>query len=387
MEQSVMRIMHICLASAYTEGLTYQDNIIPDCNRLDDHDVLVVSGCEKFVNAQITPCEPEDRILANGIRLVRLPFKKIVNCYLSSKLRNTPELMALIKEFKPHSILYHGVIGWELRTLGRYKKIDPNVLIFIDSHEDFHNSGRTWISRNVQHKLITRLLLTQTLKVVEKILYVSTEARDFLEKMLRIPDNKLEFFPLGGLVIDENEKRDRRKRARMRLGFKETDLVLLHTGKLDPLKRTTVLLQAMSQTTAKDINLLLAGDIPATQSDVLVPLIEQDKRVRFLGWQNQEQLTDLMSAADVYIQPGSQSATLQVAICCGMPIMVFPYKSHLSYVAENGFFVESVEDIRSAIETFYKDRARIRLMEKNSFVLARKLLDYRKLSRRIYTSH
>jgi glycosyltransferase involved in cell wall biosynthesis len=204
--------------------------------------------------------------------------------------------------------------------------------------------------------------------------------------MFRIPDNKLEFFPLGGLVIDRDEKRDRRKRARMRLGIKEADLVLLHTGKLDPLKRTTVLLQAMSQTTAKDIHLLLAGDIPATQSDVLVPLIERDKRVRFLGWQNQEQLTDLMSAADIYIQPGSQSATLQVAICCGMPIMVFPYKSHSSYIVENGLFVESAEDIRSAIETFYKDRARIRLMEQNSFALAKKLLDYRSLSRRIYAS-
>jgi hypothetical protein len=96
-----MRILHICLASAYTEGLTYQDNIIPDCNKLDGHDVLVVSNCEKFVDGQIVPCDPEDRILHNGVRLVRLRFRTIVNHYISSKLRNTPELFTLMKSFKP----------------------------------------------------------------------------------------------------------------------------------------------------------------------------------------------------------------------------------------------------------------------------------------------
>ena len=116
----------------------------------------------------------------------------------------------------------------------------------------------------------------------------------------------------------------------------------------------------------------------------LEPLIEKDKRVNFAGWKVADELIEYLCAADLYVQPGSQSATLQNAICCGCPIMLYPHKSHKPYLRGNGYYVKSKEDMKRVFKEILNHPNLLRTMSDNSEKIAKELLDYKKLAARLY---
>lgn len=379
-----MKIAHICLAGAYTEGMSYQDNMLVDINRQDGHDVLIVSDCMKFEGSRLVATPPEDHRTANGARLVRLPFDWTGPRYLTDKIKRCSRLMPLLEEFKPDVILYHGVIGWELLTLGKFKEKYPDVRIYVDSHEDRHNSGTNWISYTFQYRLLTRRLIWRVLRHVEKILCISLEVEDFMKTVLDLPEDILEYYPLGGLVVPDEERQKIRHEQRKSLGLSETDILFFHSGKLDRRKLTIEMLNAFRSVKADNIRLLIAGSIEDEMRDILEPAIAADDRVLFVGWKGREDMNALMCTADAYVQPGGQSVSLQHAICCGLPILARPYPSHEPFLKDNGFFIQAEADIAERIAEIASAPERLPAMRQASYAIAYELLDYRKLAARIY---
>jgi glycosyltransferase involved in cell wall biosynthesis len=379
-----MRIAHLCLDGAFTEGMGYQDNHLVEINAADGHDVLVVSDCREFRAGLIERVPPEDKILASGARLVRLPFLYLGHRLLSDRVKICPGLTPLLDEFQPDVILYHGVVGWSMRTAAAYKKRHPSTNLYLDSHEDFHNTGRIFLSKIVQYKIFTNFIVHRITRYLEKILYISLETRDFLREFYGLPEGLLEFYPLGGIVRPAEERKIVRETLRAELGLAPNDIVCLHSGKLDPSKKTRDILDAFAASPDPRLTLLIVGRIPAEGADELVPRMEADPRVRFLGWQNADRLSDLMCASDAYLQPGTQSASLQQAICSGLPVLVHPYASHVPFVDGNGAFVETSDDIAQNLQLWCKNAGLLGEMSAASYRIARDLLDYRKLAARLY---
>jgi glycosyltransferase involved in cell wall biosynthesis len=384
MNERKLRIAHVCLASAYTEGMTYQDNILPAQNRQDGHEVLIVADCAAYIGGKLLPVAPEDKVLEDGSRLVRLPFAgRLLPRYIRDKLRIAPQLAGLLESFRPDVILYHGVIGVELLTVGAYKKKNPATRLYVDCHEDFNNSARSAASRILQYKLLTRNLWNRIAPLVDKVLYVSYECRDFLRAMYGIPERDMEFYPLGGYVQDPQAKTAVRERTRVGLGLADNEVVFIHAGKLDRAKRTLDILHAFTATSASSFRLLVVGALDDGIRDEANVLMQADARIRFLGWKSGAELVDLLCASDCYLQPGTQSATLQVALCCGLPVIIHPYSSHEPYLSGNGFYVRSAEEIAASLLQFGDASTRHRMSEA-SFEIGRKLLDYRTLAQRLY---
>lgn len=379
-----LRIAHICLASTYTEGMAYQDNLLPAQNRSDGHEVLIVSDCWCVANGKIVEVSPENKILKDGSQLIRIPFAgRLLPRFIRNKVRIAPQLSMLLNNFHPDVILYHGVIGAEMLTVGAYKEKHPTIKLFLDCHEDLHNSGRTLASRILQYKLLTRFFWWRIAHLVDKVLYVSYESRDFLKQMFDMPEEKMEFYPLGGYVQDYLVKEQIRKRVRIELDLSEDDIVFIHAGKLDRSKKTLDVLHAFRSMPDSNYRLLVVGTIDNDINDEASKLIATDSRIKFLGWKSSNELVNLLCASDCYLQPGTQSASLQVAICCGLPVMVYPYSSHKPYLVNNGFFVESSADIAKYLPQFRDPSAR-RQMSEASLEIGRHLLDYRTLARRLY---
>lgn len=384
MKYGKLRIAHICLASSYTQGMTYQDNLLPAQNRRDGHEVLIVSDCNSYIRGKLAAVPPEDIILGDGTRLVRLKFAgRALPRYLRNKLRLAPQLRCLLEEFKPDVILFHGVIGAELLTVGNYKRANPGVRLYLDCHEDFNNSGRNFASRIFQYRLLTRFFWKRIAEQVDKVLYVSYECRDFLREMYAIPEHSMEFYPLGGYVKEPSERIKIRNQIRCSLDLGDDDIVFIHAGKLDKAKRTIEVLEAFSSTSEPNLRLLIVGVFDKEIEKEALAYIANDNRFLFLGWKSGDELNDLLCASDVYLQPGTQSATLQVAICCGLPVMVYPYSSHAPYLAGNGFYVREPADILTYLPEFQDAHAR-RTMSEASLAIGRRLLDYRTLAKRLY---
>ncbi|MBC7215027.1 MAG: glycosyltransferase family 4 protein [Burkholderiaceae bacterium] len=384
MNNKKLRIAHICLASSYTEGMLYQDNILPDVNRDDGHEVLVVSDCTCYVDGKITKTPAVDKILPNGVRLVRLEFSgKILPATIRNKLRYAPGLTHILEEYRPDVILHHSLVGLGLLAVGQYKKKNPATRLYLDSHADLNNSGQSILSRWLQYKIFNRYLWGCISKNVDKVLYVSSEACDFLRQMYRIKDEQLEFYPLGGFVLDEKEKAILRTQVREELSIPDGDIVFIHTGKMNNLKRTLEVMESFGEQKNENYHLLLAGVFENEIKETAERILKEDARIKYLGWQSGKSLINYLAASDCYLQPGSQSATLQAAICCGLPVVVYPYPSHVLYLNGNGLFVSDRNSLMDAMRRF-NDKKYIEKLSDASKRIGRNLLDYRILAKRIY---
>ena len=379
-----MKILHICLASHYTEDMTYQDNQLADQNAADGHEVVVISDCYRYSGHVLEEVDEEDTVLSSGVRLVRMKYDLIVNRLVSNKVRKVARLKSVLENFKPDVILFHGVAGYEMLTVSSYKKSHPEVKLYIDSHEDYHNSGTFWFSLFFQYKVFNRWIVNKIKSSVDKFLYLSYESKIFLQEVYGLADDELEFYPLGGNIIDPDTKGLFKNQVRSQLELLVDDVLIVHSGKFAREKRTQELLEAFAAVSSEKLKLILIGSIPDEMKSVLLPLIDADDRVRFLGWMNSEELVKYLAAADLYVQPGTQSATMQNAICCGTPVALYPYTSHRPYIAGNGLLIANSTDYSDMFSGLASDKFDLSEMSFASYRVAHELLDYKKIAARLY---
>lgn len=380
-----MKIAHIGLASYFTERMSYQDNQLSDQNARDGHEVLVVSNAAKYVDGKVVETGYEDRCLENGVRLVRLPFRKILNRSLSDKLRVVDGLYELLEGFAPDVILSHNLAYWSVLDVIRYKKNHPEVKLYADTHTSVYNSGRNWVSLNIQHRILYRFLTQRALPHLEKYFYVGAIEREFSKENYGVPLERMEYFPLGGNPPEENEYLEKRAKRREELELAEDELLLLHSGKLDALKRTAELLKAFSAVPELKAKLAIIGSVPESEKQTLLPLMEENPRVIYLGWKLAPELLEYLCASDLYCQPGSVSATLQNAVCCGCPVMTYP---HLPYTEDLDFgnllWVKTQEDMETVFRDLAAKRTNLETLREGSRRCAGELLDYKSLAARLY---
>lgn len=192
-----MRIAHLCLSNWYIEGVYYQENELVRQNVEDGHDVLVVASTETLGEGGKIVYTKAGRFWGpEGAEVVRLPYR-LWPATLARKLRAHPDVYRLLQEFRPEAILFHGTCGWEVATVARYARNNPDVLFYIDSHEDKNNSARSFVSREFLHKLYYRFCLRRAWPTARKILCVSTEIMEFVEDTYRVPRENWNSFRLA----------------------------------------------------------------------------------------------------------------------------------------------------------------------------------------------
>lgn len=381
----MVRIAHIGLASYFTENMTYQDNQLSHQNAVDGHDVLFVTNASKYVDGKIADTGYEDFRLEDGVRLVRMPYRNILNKSISIKVRAVRGLYDLLEEFDPDVILFHGLACWSVLDVIRYKKRHPAVKLYADTHTSAYNSGRNWVSLHIMHRIFYRWLIGCAMPYLEKFFYVGASEREFARAHYNVPEKMMEFFPLGGNPPEAETAALHRAKCRKMLAMADGELLLVHSGKLDALKRTKELLEAFAAVPELKARLAVIGDIPETEKQNLLPLMEADSRVAYLGWKTSAELLEYLCACDLYCQPGSVSATLQNAVCCGCPVMAYP---HLSYTEEldygNILWVKTQADMEAVFRDLAAGKVTPDALREGSLRCARELLDYRTLAARLY---
>lgn len=380
-----MKIVFLGLASTYTPGLTYQDNYLCTQTLADGHAVTYLSNPEKFVNGEIVETGAEDTVLPDGLHLIRLPYVKLGLNIVTKKFRAFRGVYDILKREKPDLIFCHNLQYWSVRDVVRYKKDHPAVKFYADTHTDYNNSGTNWLSLHVLHRIFYRHLVRLVPPYLDRYFYVADECRQFSHEVYGIPNEKMEFYPLGGTLLSDEEYAAVRAKRRAELGLGETDRLYIHSGKLDALKRSDELLRAFSAVDDPHAVLAVIGSIPREREAVLLPLIAADKRIRYLGWKSGEELQEYLCAADLYCQPGSQSATMQNALCRYCPVMLYPHPSHtVDYDRGEVLWVKTQADMEAVFRSLAADPAQLAPLRENAERLTRELLDYRKLAARLY---
>jgi glycosyltransferase involved in cell wall biosynthesis len=137
----------------------------------------------------------------------------------------------------------------------------------------------------------------------------------------------------------------------------------------------------LAQVENPNLRLVIAGVLQDDIKAEVETLIAADPRVTFLGWQGSEELTDLLCAADIYLQPGTQSATMQHSLCCGCAVILDAVPSHEPYVDRNGWLVKTEADLTTVLAKLAETD--ISAYKAASLSLSERMLDYTRLAARI----
>ncbi|PWG02098.1 glycosyltransferase family 4 protein [Sphingosinicella humi] len=377
-----MRIAHLCLSCFYVDGMSYQENELVREHVRAGHDVEVIASTETMNPREgLIYVEPTRYLGEDGAWVTRLPYRRWLPHKIMRKLRAHPGVYDRLRAFRPDVILFHGACGWELRAAARYVRDHPGVLLYVDSHEDTNNSARGFISREFLHRRFYGPVLRSALPQVSKILAVSIEAVDFVKDIYKAPPDMLEFYPLGGHPLQDVDYYSRRRRMRERLEIGEGQVAIVQSGKQTPRKKLIEALDAFSQVSDPSLRLFIAGALQKSIRAAAEQRFAADDRIRFIGWQDREALTDLLCAADIYLQPGTQSATMQHSLCCRCAVILDDVPAHVPYQRENGWFVSDQAGLVAAMRE--ASSADLISMQTNSRQLAMDMLDYSVLAERI----
>lgn len=378
-----VKVAHICPVG-YTDGLTYQENMLTRQHRADGHDVLIIASTERLDSqSRWVPCPPGRSLTADGIPLIRLPHPPLLPVRIARKVRWMTGLREALEAFKPDAALFHGLQSASLITYRNFQRSHPEVHCHVDCHTDPYTSGTSWISRTVLHRLMYRPLVRRGMRGLGPLLCISRDVQRFVTTLYGFKVKDLSFYPLGGVVHDDVEYARLRSLGRAKVGARPDQLVLLQTGKMDSRKRLPETLRAFQAASIPNAILVVAGSLAEDNRAEAERLMASNPSVKYLGWVNAELLAELLCACDLYVQPGAQSATMQMAICSRCPVVLRDFPSHAPFVSENGWLVNDEADVLRAFEQVRENGGVLKRMAEQSHRIASTLLDYRALADRV----
>jgi hypothetical protein len=346
-----MNILFISFGSTFTEGFNYQDNLLALEFVNKGHEVSIIADCYMFKNNLVIQTIETDSLIYNGkIRLIRLKYVRFINEFISKKIRHVKKLDSKLKEIKPDIIYVHNLSTIELITITHYKKNNPNVVIYCDGHMDFNNSARNIISQVFLHRLFYRYIISKTIMFIDMVFFVSYETRIFLKKIYKINDDKLDYLPLGGIISSKKHHAVIRQNIRKNLGIQENSIVFLHTGKFNFMKKTNLLIKNFIKYSKPNMILILIGSFEEKIYKRINKLINTSPRVKYLGWFSGDKLLEYLHVSDYYLQPGSQSATLQNAICAYNIPIVQPHMNYKLLLGKNAIYITKYFSLKQCFE-------------------------------------
>lgn len=373
-----MKILHLCLSNFYIDGYGYQENMLVAEHVRAGHDVHVLASTETFGSGgKLTYMVPGSYMGSDGAVVERLPYRFAAMSFFARKVRAYPGLRKRLAEIRPDTIIFHGLCGYSLLEVSKYVRKNPQTVLHADSHEDFNNSARTWVSKWILHFLFYRTIFQMSLSAIRSVSCISKETELFVLNFYGCPENKARFLPLGGTVFSDEQYHLIRKAVRAEYDWTDNQRIFVQSGKFDNAKRLLDSLQAFSALPGENLRLVLAGVFMDDIKDAAEELVRNDPRISKLGWLDTQGLTRLLIGADVYVQPGSQSATMQMAVCCRRPVIVADVISHRALIASNGWLVSSNQSLYDALlSAAQMQQSELESMSAQSAKIAASILDY-----------
>jgi len=229
-----------------------------------------------------------------------------------------PTLIKEVESWKPDALL---VFGWSFRShLACMRHFHGKVPVL------FRGDSTLLIDKPGIKKILRRLFLRWVYRYVDYALYVGTNNKNYFlahgireDQLVHVPhavDNLRFAEPQDSYERQAKEWRDK-------IGFSNSDLVVLFAGKLEPVKDPFFLLQLATAIDRTDIKFLVVGN--GQFEAELKEKAHNDPRVVFLDFQNQKMMPVIYRAGNIFILP-SRSETWGLAVneamVCARPVMV-----------------------------------------------------------------
>jgi glycosyltransferase involved in cell wall biosynthesis len=355
------------------------------------HQVLVIAPPDKDVFSYYEGFRDHTRAVVeiqvtDGYTLVRLPYRR----FSTNKVDPLKGVYSQLTRFNPDLIFVHG-ISFNLGECVKYAKNNSQCDVIVDFHGDFSNSGRSWISRKVLHGFIKKWYLQRFLDEVVRIYAITPASIEFVRTAYGVDSEKIELLPLGADLrgVELANKQDARSECRKSLGLRDSDTLIFTGGKLEPWKKTDLLIEAILELNRSDLHVVIAGVVPDTLRDYqerLNNLAIKSANIHFVGWVDPFDLTSFMLASDLAVFPASQSVIWQQAVASGLPLIIgeLPHQG-VAYMNRGNILPLDASNLNStqlaiAILALISDPSQLQRMGEISSNVARTELDWVKIA-------
>jgi 1,2-diacylglycerol 3-alpha-glucosyltransferase len=349
-----MRILHCCLAAFYIDDFGYQENILPKIHKELGHEVSIVASTENYVgNTERGHSRARSYLTPEGIPITRLAYAGWLPAALAKKLRIYQGLTNAIEQLRPDVFFLHDCQFVSIYEIARYAKKHPEVRIYVDSHTDFINSARGWVSKNVLHKIVYRWCAKKIEPVTKKFYGTLPLRVDFLRDVYGISGSKVELLVLGAdhSVVDVDRRKEIREAYRKKLGVGMDEFLLISGGKIDRRKNIQNLIEAVKSIDYPNVKLLLFGTPTAEMKDEISKCLPHESII-MLGWLSYTEISHYLLASDLAIFPGTHSVIWEQTVGLGVPC-IFKRWSGIEHVDVGGncVFIDRGDenDIRNAL--------------------------------------
>jgi len=326
-----MKIAH--LVSYFVPELGYQEYYLAKKHKQMGHDVYVITSDMLYpfpnIESMLRQAGIKDTSrkrksgfsIVDGIKVYRLK-----HLFEYSDLIVVSGFKKTIEQIKPDIVFAHESRQGMPVLAAFYKKKFKYKLI-VDQHDFYHKiPNHPWwkkILRFLDYSLFRKFIVDYSMNKADKIVAVTQETKDFLEKTHKIKDISL--IPLG--VDTDFFKFDKMARAIIRRKFKikNKDTVLVFSGTVVRRKGIEILLEALSEIKNENVKFILVGSGDEAYMRELMALSKKlhisDKTI-FTGFVKKDNVKDYFSAADIGVWPGNNSVSIMEAMACKLPIVM-----------------------------------------------------------------
>ncbi|MBR4706920.1 MAG: glycosyltransferase family 4 protein [Pseudobutyrivibrio sp.] len=337
------KIVHISIDSVFTDGWSYQDQLLSKYHKKMGLDVTVITS--HFIYNDAGAFAWDDRneyVNDDGVKVVRL------NMYgkeqLTRKFKRFKGVYEALDKEQPDIIFLHGANLLDNTVVVKYMKSHPDVTLYVDNHADFSNSGKNWVSKHILHKHIWKHY-AQILVPYTKTFYGVMPSRvDFLRDVYDIPAEKLQLLVMG---VDDDEVQtalssDTRDEIRKKYNIADDDILIITGGKIDLFKKQTVtLMKAVNALSNPKVKLIVFGSVVDELKDAVNA--QCSDRCQYIGWIDSKKTLNYYGASDLVVFPGRHSVFWEQVVGIGKP-MICKYWDGTTHV-----------DLGGNVKFLYKD--------------------------------
>lgn len=385
-----MKILHCCLAAFYIDNYSYQENILPKFHKKQGHDVRILASTETYnSNVELSYIEPSSYTTPDDISITRIGYIKGLPKTVARKLRIYKGVKQNLYTFKPDVIFMHDCQFLSILTFAKYAQKNK-VKIYIDSHTDFVNSGKSWISKNILHKIIYKFCAKSIEKYTTKFYGTLPLRNDFLKEVYDIDPKKVTLLPFGAddSLFNWDEKQDIRTTLRAKLNISEEAFVFITGGKIDRRKNIHLLLKAWNELKQEDklpySKLILFGKANEDMKSEVEQLIKgQD--IIYIDWLASKEIHKYYFASDLALFPGTHSVLWEEAVGLGLPC-IFKKWEGIQHVdlGGNSILIEEVNiaSIKDILLRITNDKNLYNEMKVKAEILGPKTFIYSEIAKR-----
>lgn len=323
-----MKVLHICLASFYIDGGSYQENILPRYHKKMGCEVEIVASPDIFDDSGRLIISAAPRVYLNndGIKVSRIPY--VCQC-IDFKLKRFKGLSEILADSSPDILFIHGCQFLDIFKVIKYILKNPQVRVFVDNHADFSNSAKSFVSKFILHRVLWRYCARSIANYVEKFYGVLPSRVDFLNNEYQIPLNKIELLVMGADDDYVDVPRSEVLSLRTKLGIAPDDFLIVTGGKIDSAKLEVLDLMRVVPNLPSNVKLVVFGSVVPEIKESFDRLVND--KVLYVGWLNSEATFPYFAMADLVVFPGRHSVFWEQVVAQAKPMVVkqWPGTTHI----------------------------------------------------------